>query len=837
MVGKSVVISKFRHFLPFFTAAFVLSSLMVWGVEQIVVARDFQRFQENLNRQAAHLADGRKKAVVLGSMITMGGVNPVIRETAQGSLPPGNPQVMDLLMRLHQSFDLGNIRVVNATGKMVAYFTKSGKSGTGEVRSSRPYFIASMAGHPSMYPALGHTSGARGFYIAAPIFEKDAAINVSSLGFAAKLTPEAAPVPKIIGAVVAKLGFEEVDYLLKQESDALAVVSPEGVIFASNVPAWQFRVLGSQKDLDSIKNEQRVNEAFEKEPPRLLDMDDRGRLLKEGHWLKMAQASIDWRDPHGSWRLVGFVDPLKSFGNPERISVGAITFAFIMLFGGWWKARLRARRKTEQVASLLDNSGQGFLSFGPDLIIDAEFSRACETMLGQSPAGLNAANVFFHEDEARADLFCTTIPSVLAESDAYTRESMLSLLPSEIQRDDTLLKTQYKLLANGKFMVVLTDITEERRVTTLLDDERCHLELIVKAVSDSHNFFDAIDAFRKFLADDLPGILNGQEVPLTITKALYREVHTCKGLLNQFSFSNAPKVLHDIETSLTGLIALGDTLTRQKIAEIASIEALQRSFDEDLAVLTDALGEEFLARGECIILSEGQERLLEKIATQLLRGEIVDTSVAQIHSLLKEICNMRKVSFRNALMSFDGMIRQVAKRMDKEVAPIEVTGGSDIWLDSDAFRAFLHTLTHVFRNAVVHGIETPESRWEAGKDEAGRIFCSVALVDNAIELTIADDGSGINLDALRERVVAAGVYTSDQVLNISDDEIAQMIFMDTISTQKEVNELAGRGVGLAAVLNETKNMGGRVVVKSVAGQGTQFLFTLPIQQTVPNETV
>lgn len=178
---------------------------------------------------------------------------------------------------------------------MVAYYTKLSKSAVGKNRSSRPYFVAAIKGEASIYAALGYTSGERGFYIAAPILEKDATIDVSSLGFDGKPTSGAAKVaaPSIVGALVAKLGFEEVDRLLKQDTTALAVVSPEGVVFASNVTAWQFQVLGHQKNIDLLKNEQHVNAVFERSPPRLLNVDGRGWLLEKRHSLKMVSATID----------------------------------------------------------------------------------------------------------------------------------------------------------------------------------------------------------------------------------------------------------------------------------------------------------------------------------------------------------------------------------------------------------------------------------------------------------------------------------------------------------------------------------------------------------------
>jgi two-component system chemotaxis sensor kinase CheA len=226
---------------------------------------------------------------------------------------------------------------------------------------------------------------------------------------------------------------------------------------------------------------------------------------------------------------------------------------------------------------------------------------------------------------------------------------------------------------------------------------------------------------------------------------------------------------------------------------------------------------------------------MEKLANRLLRGESIDVSIANISTLLDEISKLRKVTLKDVLRGFDGVVQQAAERMEKEVAPIIIKGGSDIWIDPQIYQAFLRSLVHVFRNTVAHGIESPEARWEVDKDEIGKITCYVAVVGDSIKLTIADDGAGINLDAVREKVITSGIYTADDVAKLSDDEVAKLIFMDNVSTQKEVTELAGRGVGLAAVLNETKNMGGDIVVKTVSGQGTQFIFTLPLPKEILNE--
>jgi HAMP domain-containing protein/signal transduction histidine kinase len=489
-------------------------------------------------------------------------------------------------------------------------------------------------------------------------------------------------------------------------------------------------------------------------------------------------------------------------------------------------AKLNAQSKTEQLSNLLNNSGQGFLSFGADFVIDPEFSRACESMLGRLPAGQHAADVFFRDDTVTAELFCAITAQVLSESDPDLRDSMLSLLPQELQRNPALLRVEYKVLENDKCMVVLTDITDKQRMESLLASERRRLEMIVMAVTESRNFFETSDAFGEFLARGLPAMLKGTPEPQSLVKALYREIHTFKGVLSQYSFPTTPGLLHAAETRLSTLMALDDVLTPETIAAVVSPGALQAAYDQDLAIVSGALGPEFLTNREKLVLSESQARQLAALAKLLLRGETIDT--AAFLNLLDQFRRLGKVPFRDLLMGFGVLVKQTAERLEKDVAPLEIEGGADVWVDPSPYKAFFRTLVHVFRNAVAHGLELPDDRWHAKKPETGKISCSVAVRGNCIELVIADDGGGINLDALRERAVSVGVYTAQEAHNIADNELAQIIFLDNISTLQETTELAGRGVGLAAVRSETQSIGGDVIVKTVAGVGTQFLFTLPL---------
>lgn len=569
------------------------------------------------------------------------------------------------------------------------------------------------------------------------------------------------------------------------------------------------------------------------------DMETVGTSIELHMYTMTKPPSIEYRFrcKDGSWKWTlgrGMVvsrnaqgKPLRLVGTNSDISERKLIEAELV------HSKEIAEASREKVTSLLDNSGQGFLSFGTDLVVESAYSRACQTMLGGSPAGRDVALVLFGSDGAKAELLHAVIPAALAEADATTQEVMLSLLPAEIQREHMVLKAEYKLLDGDRLMLVLTDMTAERRMAAMLESERRHLELIVMAVADSRSFFEATDGFQEFLAQDLPLALASGQAPRVIAKQLYREIHTYKGLLNQFSFPNAPKALHAVETLLSEFLAPEADRTTQQLATIVSAQALQTVLDADLAVLSDALGEDFLARGESVSLTSAQARQLEALATNLLRGEPIDTAVAEVHTLLGALTMLHKVSVKDVLMGFEGLVQQAADRLEKEVVLNVAQDSADVWVDPQRYRPFFRSLVHVFRNAVTHGVETPDARWTAGKDEVGRITCRLTQQGETLQLSIADDGAGISIDALRQRAVATGIYTQQKMLATPDADIMQLIFMDNISTQAQVSELAGRGVGLPTVLVETKKLGGRIVVNSVLGKGSEFVFEFPFLHNEP----
>jgi two-component system chemotaxis sensor kinase CheA len=306
-------------------------------------------------------------------------------------------------------------------------------------------------------------------------------------------------------------------------------------------------------------------------------------------------------------------------------------------------------------------------------------------------------------------------------------------------------------------------------------------------------------------------------------------VHTFKGLFNQFSFLETPVALHALESRLEVLRQKGNEVTRRHITDEVLAWPLAALLEADLALLREALGAEFVELGERIIISSEQAVLLKQFAIDLLRGASPDTTLVATRALLLDISRLKKISLRAALASFDRLIRQTAERLDKEVTALQIEGGADVWVEPQIWQPFLRSLTHVFRNAVVHGIESPGLRLALNKNEAGAIVCKVRRDGSEVQLSILDDGAGIDVEALRQRALSTGRIAAAELANLTLGKVMDLIFLDNISTQQEASELAGRGVGLAVVRNETRKLGGEVLVQSTPGQGTRFEFTLPLQ--------
>ncbi len=199
----------------------------------------------------------------------------------------------------------------------------------------------------------------------------------------------------------------------------------------------------------------------------------------------------------------------------------------------------------------------------------------------------------------------------------------------------------------------------------------------------------------------------------------------------------------------------------------------------------------------------------------------------------QELMRMRAVPFSNLNERLYRIMRQTAREVGKK-AELEIEGGQ-VELDRSVLERIGAPLEHMLRNALGHGLESPQERLAAGKPESGRIAVSLRQEGNEIALVVSDDGAGLDLDQLRKKAIEKGVLTRDQ--QASEAELAQLIFVSGLSTADKLTQLSGRGVGMDVVRSEIASIGGRVEIASTRGRGTTFTVYLPLTLAVTQTVI
>ncbi|MGH8668166.1 MAG: hybrid sensor histidine kinase/response regulator, partial [Burkholderiales bacterium] len=219
---------------------------------------------------------------------------------------------------------------------------------------------------------------------------------------------------------------------------------------------------------------------------------------------------------------------------------------------------------------------------------------------------------------------------------------------------------------------------------------------------------------------------------------------------------------------------------------------------------------------------------------QTLLKNLGDTDAALLQQgrigreVQQELMRIRAVPFSNLNERLYRIVRQSARDLDKKV---ELTvEGAELELDRSVLERIGAPLEHMLRNALAHGLESPEARSAAGKPEEGRISLTLRQESNEIALILGDDGAGIDADRLHQKAIERGIVPADQQL--SEAERLQLVFASGLSTSDSVTQLSGRGVGMDVVRSEIAAIGGRIDIATTRGQGTTFTVYLPLTLAV-----
>ena len=479
----------------------------------------------------------------------------------------------------------------------------------------------------------------------------------------------------------------------------------------------------------------------------------------------------------------------------------------------------KIEEKTAKVTTLLDNAGQGFLIFDNNFIIDDEYSQECIRLLGDNISHKNIVEILF-KDTKKREFFKNTLISAKNEKDLVVQKSYISLLPSMIILNKRAIKLEYKLLQNTNLMLILTNITSQKKLEKKIKKEQEILKMIVAIVSESDIFYDTKKDFEKFI-NSYKSLIEPDKTALHNISSMYRVIHTFKGAFSQFYMTHIIELLHKVESEISNML-------KENISSNNTLLTILNSYDfnkylqKDLDITNNILGDEFLNSQNIIKINFNDIENLQKKITKILDKNF--SSSPECQDILCHVRNLSSKKLISLLKPYIGLTKQLAIRLEKDIYEFHIIGDENIVVE-DRFKPFIKSLIHLFRNSVDHGIETPEQRIEIGKDETGTIACSFNQTNNSLQIIISDDGAGIDIDKIKKRL-------SQQHINfdgLSKENIYNFIFNDNFTTKDKVSDISGRGVGMSAVKVELDKLNGVVEIKSNLNTGTTFVFNIPLK--------
>lgn len=483
--------------------------------------------------------------------------------------------------------------------------------------------------------------------------------------------------------------------------------------------------------------------------------------------------------------------------------------------------------RTTALRNLLDNASQGFLTFGSDLIISSEYSAECIRIFAREIQGEIFSRLIYPSNDEQRIFVETLIKKILAEKNQDTREIYLPLLPDEVMVGNKHISIEYKTIHDGSgdasevCMVILTDITHNRMLENQVEQERNVLKMVVKVALNYNDFAQCVKEYQNFCQERLYEILDGKNSSDDKLAEILRQIHTFKGNFSQLEMIRVVQDLHKIETEFSDFRKrMGSSVKLEEVRAFFTKHEMITWLNQDLAYLENVLGEQFFNQEEDLVISKAKLIEIEKKMEALL-------SPVECNLLIPELRKLRYKPFDLLLKPFPEYVVKLAERFEKPIYPIEICSEKFL-INPDKYQDFIKSLVHVFRNAVDHGLEAMDERVETGKDEYGKIECSISSVANNVLLIIRDDGRGIDPEVVKRKAAERGIIPSAMIKEISDEEALQLIFRDGLSTRDSITDLSGRGMGLAAVKSELSKIGGSVLIKTNPGEGTSFEFTLPI---------
>ncbi|MBV1858042.1 MAG: Hpt domain-containing protein [Nannocystaceae bacterium] len=453
----------------------------------------------------------------------------------------------------------------------------------------------------------------------------------------------------------------------------------------------------------------------------------------------------------------------------------------------------QVQERTRAIRTILDNVTFGFLLVDRQLKIGPGFTKSCASLFGREFEGGAELTTLLETDERGSVTLEILIDQVF--EDLLPEDVSLEQVPTRFEVGERVLNLESKAVRaeDGTVESLLMSISD---VTALEEAQRQAQRngAIIEILSRKA-------AFSRFVADTRLGLEEAAEDddPVFVRRAL----HTVKGNAASWGLCDVASVVHDVEE-------------KDEIRS-ADIDRVHAEMERFLESTQGAVGVSYREDAEAACeVERSKVRELRDLVTKVRDPE----GGKQLRQWAATITQCPAVDLMGPLETF---VERLALRLDKDVQ-LTVLGG-DTLIDPDSMGPVFRNLTHLLRNSVDHGIEFPDERGK--KARCGNIELEITSTDDSFEVTVTDDGCGINVDKLVDKAVSTNVVTEQRLAEMTRAQKLELIFHDGLSSADETTEISGRGVGMAAIRSAARTQGGHIEVLSKDGRGTQIVVSVP----------
>jgi two-component system chemotaxis sensor kinase CheA len=471
--------------------------------------------------------------------------------------------------------------------------------------------------------------------------------------------------------------------------------------------------------------------------------------------------------------------------------------------------------------AMLDSLGEGFLLFDGKGICQPYYSKVCPDIFGIVPASHHITKVM-RLDNQRAKDFNMWINALFLQ--ALSFDDIVRLAPvSQLEINDRTIKIDYFPLLNDEnslvsVVVVANDISDEIQVRKELEREKHFAFMIMKIIKYREQFIHFIEECDRQINSLVVGF---PQDFFDNRESLQRALHSLRGGSATFSAIELEVELVKLEDYLKGGGELRNfgiekiTIINRQVQRLCDVyhdfvKKLEEYFKQPI------LGETRMVEVDFAKLLEWYERLGQAGGAREVRDEMKNE---YIYEPLDKL-------FGHYALELERLGRSLST---KQFASLVLIGG-ETRVMADELGSLGLVLIHAIRNAADHGIESADERVKNGKPKVGKIKMQFERFSQGtslwLKISIEDDGRGISPQKVRDKAIGLGL--GQKLVNLTDHEVLDCLFLDAFSTLEKETSISGSGVGLSAVRQEVERLGGKVRIDSKLGRGTTLTLEIPI---------